>query len=407
MNFDVLTDNELQKEKERLNALYRYDILDTEQEEVYNKIADVASYICGTPVSLITLIDADRQWFKSHKGLDITELPREISFCNHAIKTDHLMEVPDMLLDTRFNNNPLVVNDPGVRFYAGSPLVTSDGYKLGTLCVLDNKPRSLTEEQKNCLTTLAEQIVAQMELKRQKEQLQKLNINLIDELESKLEDRNKVLQLFTRFVPDEIVSKHLASEDLKIDDAELKNLTVLFCDIRGYTSIVEKITPGKAVEILNKYYSIMSDVISTYSGMVNQYVGDEIFATFGAPFSFPPYERNAVFCAIEMMKKLNELNVECQQYATCDIKLGIGIHSGEVITGTLGSRNKIEYSVTGDTVNTGKRIETLTQDQPNTILISNIVYDKIKDEIEVKHWPPMAVKGKSEPLRIYEVKGKK
>jgi class 3 adenylate cyclase len=246
-----------------------------------------------------------------------------------------------------------------------------------------------------------------MELRKQQRELEELNTGLLRELEAKVEEQNKVITLFTRFVPDEVVQRHLKAPGEFINDAELKELTVLFCDIRGYMSVIEHLAPAEVVHILSRYYSIMSDVIISYSGVVNQYVGDEIFATFGSPHSFPPFERNAVFCAMEMMEKLQLLNEELMQYAQGKIKIGIGIHSGEAFTGTLGSKNKVEFSITGDTVNTGKRIESLTQNQPNTILISIVVYEKVKEWVKVKRWKPMKVKGKSAPIKIYEVVGKK
>jgi adenylate cyclase len=315
--------------------------------------------------------------------------------------------VQDVLEDERFSDNTFVTSSPGVRFYAGAPLISSDGYKIGTLCVLDKKPRQLTTEQKNILESLARQVVAQMELRKQQRKLEELNVGLLKELEEKIEEQSKLISVFNRFVPDEVVEKHLKAQGGVVDDAELKELTVLFCDIRGYMSVIEHLAPREVVTILGAYYSIMSDIISKYSGVVNQYVGDEIFATFGPPYSFPPYERNAVFCAMEMMEKLKVLNDELMPYAKGNIKIGIGIHSGEAFTGTLGSKNKLEFSITGDTVNTGKRIESLTQDQPNTILISDVVYEKVKDWIEVKKWKRISVKGKTKPIKIYEVAGKK
>jgi len=404
---EVLTFDDLKKENERLKALYQYRVLDTEPEEAYDKIVEIASYICGTPISLITLLDSNRQWFKAKKGILQNETPRDLSFCNYAIKNDILLEVNDVSQDERFRNNPLVTKEPGIRFYAGAPLINSEGYKLGTLCVLDKEPRKLTAEQKQIMETLAQQVVAQMELRKQQRQLQELNNGLVKELEAKVEEQNKLLNLFTRFVPDEVVAKQLNGQGDVVDDAEIKELTVLFCDIRGYMSVIENLPPREVVNILQSYYSIMSDVISTYSGLVNQYVGDEIFATFGPPYSFPPYERNAVFCALEMLKKLKDLNEACMPFAKGKIKIGLGIHSGEAVTGTLGSKNKIEFSITGDTVNTGKRIESLTQNQPNTILISDIVYTRVKEWVEVKPWEPIKVKGKTEPIQIYEVLGRK
>lgn len=398
---------ELKNEKARLAALHEQNILDTDSEEEFDSIVKVASFICGTPISLISLVDTNRQWFKSKIGLDLNETPRNVSFCSLAIEQDKMMEIYDAREDARFKHNPLVTGDPNIRFYAGAPLITQKGFKIGTLCVIDSVPRKLSQDQKDCLETLSRQIMAQMELKQQRQQLQGLNSTLLTELEQKIELQNKVLHLFVRFVPEAIVAKHLLADSDNYDDAESKTLTVLFCDIRGYTSIVEKLKPHQAVSILKAYYTILSDVISTYSGMINQYVGDEIFATFGDPFSNPGYEKDAVFCALEMINKLRSINEECNSFIDTPIKIGIGIHSGEVITCTLGSKYKIEYSITGDSVNTGKRIETLTQNHPNTILISRPIYDKVKDFVEVKTWPPILVKGKSEPLEIFQVLSKK
>ncbi|SDB35085.1 Adenylate cyclase, class 3 [Flavobacteriaceae bacterium MAR_2010_188] len=399
--------DDLKKEKARLAALHEQNILDTENEEEFDRIVKVASFICGTPISLISLVDTDRQWFKSRIGLELKETPRSVSFCSHAIQQDGIMEIEDATKDKRFKDNPLVKGDPNIKFYAGTPLITQAGFKLGTLCVIDRVPKILSQEQKDCLKTLSMQIMNQLELKQQKKQLHQLNSTLLTELEQKLELQNKVLHLFVKFVPESIVAKHLNANTDDYDDAEAKNLTVLFCDIRGYTSIVEKLKPQQAVAILKSYYAVLSDVISTYSGMVNQYVGDEIFATFGDPFSIPGYEKDAVFCALEMIDRLNLINEECKGITDIPIKVGIGIHSGEVITGTLGSKNKIEYSITGDSVNTGKRIETLTQGFPNTILISRPIYDKVKDLVEVKAWPSVEVKGKSELLEVFQVLRKK
>lgn len=394
---------ELKKERARITALHSQNILDTENEEEFDRIVKVASFICGTPISLISLVDTDRQWFKSKIGLDIEETPRNVSFCSHAIQQDGIMEVQDATKDIRFKDNPLVTGDPNIRFYAGTPLITETGLKLGTLCVIDKVPKILSQEQKDCLESLSMQIMDQIKLKHQGKLLQNLNSSLLTELQQKIEFQNKVLHLFVKFVPEAIVAKHLHAKGDDFDDAEAKNLTVMFCDIRGYTSIVEKLKPQQAVAILKAYYSILSDVIHTYSGMVNQYVGDEIFAIFGDPFSIPGYEKDAVFCALEMMEKLKQINEQCKDFVSSPIKIGIGIHSGEVITGTLGSKDKIEYSITGDSVNTGKRIETLTQNHPNTILISRPIYEKVKNFVEVKTWPSVLVKGKSERLEVFEV----
>lgn len=397
---------ELKKEKERLQSLYDLEVLDSEIDPDYDRIAKVAAHICEVPIALVSLIDRNRLWFKSKVGWHDTEAPREF-FCSYAIKGETIMEVPDTLLDERFKEHALVKQYPNIRFYAGAPLVASDGNKLGTLCVMAREPKMLTEEQMECLDTLAKQIVVHMELKKQKVQLQQLNAGLLNDLQHRIEQKDKILKLFSRFVPPEVIAQNLHSGSKGFDDAELKYCAILFCDIRGYTSMVENIPPKSAVAILNTFYTIMSDVIKTFSGVVVQYVGDEIFAIFGPPFSFPQYERNAVFCALEMMNQLTHINELCKEYTDKQLKIGIGINAGEVITGTLGSDEKIEFCVTGDNVNTAKRIEALTQKMPDTILISETVYEEVKELVDVNILEPIVVKGKSQPLQIYEVKSKK
>lgn len=153
-------------EAERLAALRRYRVLDTPPEQVFNELVFLARTICGTPIALITLVDADRQWFKARLGLDAVETPRSVAFCTHAILGHDLMVVPDAQRDARFRNNPLVTSPPFIRFYAGAPLRTPDDLALGTLCVIDRVPRVLSGEQKHALKSLGEIVVEQLEARR-------------------------------------------------------------------------------------------------------------------------------------------------------------------------------------------------------------------------------------------------
>ncbi|MEP6918550.1 MAG: ATP-binding protein [Acidobacteriota bacterium] len=153
-------------EEARLEALRGYRILDTPGDPAFDDLAALASYICGTPIALINLIDADRQWMKAKVGTDVNEIPREIAFCSHTILSDDLLMVEDARADQRFADNPLVTSDPNIRFYAGSPLTTADGYALGSICVIDSVPRTLDVEQQQALRALSRQVITLIEHKR-------------------------------------------------------------------------------------------------------------------------------------------------------------------------------------------------------------------------------------------------
>lgn len=159
----------------RLQALRDYEILDSPPEKDFNDIVELASLICETPISTITLIDEARQWFKASIGLKDSETNRDHAFCSHAIHGDEIMIVPDATKDYRFYDNPFVTGNPDVRFYAGMPLVTPEGYSLGTLCVIDTKPKTLLPHQLFALQVLSKQVIKQMELRKKVFELERLN----------------------------------------------------------------------------------------------------------------------------------------------------------------------------------------------------------------------------------------
>jgi diguanylate cyclase (GGDEF)-like protein/PAS domain S-box-containing protein len=164
-NFIMTIANLPENETERIRALKSYDILDSPPEPAFDKLVELAAHICRTPIAVISLVDENRQWFKAVTGLDACETSRDVAFCAHSILSDEIMVVPDATMDIRFFDNPLVTGAPGIRFYAGVPLVTPDQYPLGTLCVIDYVPRILIESELKALKIIAEQAIAQLELR--------------------------------------------------------------------------------------------------------------------------------------------------------------------------------------------------------------------------------------------------
>ena len=172
-------------EVQRIKVLWQYEILDTVPEEVFDDLTELAARICEAPIALITLVDEDRQWFKSKVGVTINETSRDISFCGHAITQSDLFIIPDATRDKRFAQNPLVTSDPKIRFYAGAPLITPDGHALGTLCVIDKVPRELSIDQKQALRVLARHVMTQLELRRHAQELARTREHR-DEIEEEL-----------------------------------------------------------------------------------------------------------------------------------------------------------------------------------------------------------------------------
>lgn len=210
-------------EAKRLDALRSYAVLDTLPEKHFDDITELASMICDMPIVLISLVDKDRQWFKSKVGLNADETPRDVAFCAHAI-LDHnnTLIVEDALQDARFADNPLVTAGPTARFYAGAPLVTPEGFALGTLCLIDHKPRTLTPLQLRALTILSHKVMTELELRRSINMLDK-NYGKMTGLMENLADSNKELEIFTQ----------VASHDLQEPLRSIVGLSDLLDDEHG------------------------------------------------------------------------------------------------------------------------------------------------------------------------------
>lgn len=235
--------------------------------------------------------------------------------------------------------------------------------------------------------------------KRRSKEIEKVN----NKLNRLLSEQAKTLSLFAKYVPEPIVKEALKRETDHRRVSEALKAGLLFCDIRKFTALIEGLSPDQVVYILNLYYSVMSEVITDHEGVIIQYVGDEIFVAFGAPLPIEDPKMKAVQCAIRMIQQLEEINSDLRAKFSREMAVGIGINYGSVIAGTLGSDDKLSYSITGSEVVTAKRIESLSHGFTNAILIGESIYQAVRDMIQSKAWGEVEIIGKNEKINVYQV----
>jgi signal transduction histidine kinase len=241
-----------ENEKQRIEDLFSYNVLDTLEASEYDDITHIASLICDAPISLISLIDDKRQWFKSHYGLAVTETPKELAFCAHAInEPNNILMVPDSRTDERFFDNPLVTSDPFVIFYAGVPLISSSGFPLGTLCVIDNKPKTLNEEQIKSLKALSNQVITILELRKSKRLLTEMNMALVQ--------KNQTLEQFAM----------IAANDINSPLRSISSLIELFWG--GYSSSLDK----EGVELFKLIDFSTNQLRNLIDGIIDYTISDK------------------------------------------------------------------------------------------------------------------------------------
>ena len=260
-------------EEERLNALNRLEILDTLEEQAYDDLTLLAAQICDTPIALVSLIDEERQWFKSHHGLDVCETPKDVAFCAHAIHGDGLFMVEDSENDERFHDNPLVTDAPHVKFYAGFPLYIEGKYPVGTLCVIDDHARELSDIQKQALEALSRQVVSQLELRLKVKQLMVLDdtkdkfISMVShELRTPLTSIVGSLSLLTNTMADQIGKEALAMTNIAYRNG--KQLINIVNDILDVT----KIDAGKLELNIAKHnlYEVVNEAVELNMPYLNK-----------------------------------------------------------------------------------------------------------------------------------------
>lgn len=380
-------------EPERLRALDALQLLDTPPEERFDRISRLATRVLGAPIAYVSLVAGERQWYKSSCGLDgLTETPRSLSFCAHTVLQEDTVVVEDATYHPLFHDNPFVTGQPGVRFYMGHPLKTLDGYNVGTFCVLDLEPQSATDEKVAQLRDLA--AMAQTEL------------NLVDvlHLQEQLVERNQFIRnVLGRYVTDEVADVVLSSPGALQLGGVRRTVTVMMSDLRSFTPMAEHLPPEQVVEVLNRYLARMVDVILEHGGTIDEIIGDAILVIFGAPLEVPDSAARAVACAVAMQKAMAAVNEENRRAGLPELEMGVGINTGEVVVGNIGSSRRMKYSVVGSPVNLTARIESFTVG--GQVLISESTRRAVGPILRVDGSLRVNVKGLSRAITIYDVGG--
>ena len=340
-------------EAERLEELLAYEILDAESEPEpeYDAMVQLASHICGTPIALISLVDAHRQFLKSRVGLEVTESPRDVAFCAHAILKPELMVVPDAAKDARFADNPLVTSDPKIRFYAGAPLVTPDGHAMGTLCVIDRVPRTLNDAQREALQVLGQQVVSLLQLRKAKAEAEQAN-HRQGELLAQLrveQDRSErlLLSLFPKAIAD-----RLRNEPPDWIADEYPEVTILFAHVNEFWHIAGSRPPKEFIDLLNQVFSLFDRLADQHGVQKVKTLGATYMAVAGiTESSSRPAEAVAEF-ALSLQREVATIATG----AGAPFTVRIGIHTGPVIAGVVGV-SKLAYDLWGPAVNLASQME--------------------------------------------------
>ncbi len=239
--------------------------------------------------------------------------------------------------------------------------------------------------------------------------LQMKNRQLLGELQQKVQDQARIMRLFEKYVPAHVLEDVLGDADADGPDlfrGESRIVSVLMSDIRDFTRRASRMDARDVVALLNEYFSLMTDCVRRHHGTVNKFLGDGLLAVFGAPVSHLENQENAVLCALDMVEALDGFNTRYGP-GFDPLKIGIGINTGEVVVGHVGSADRVEYTVIGDAVNVASRIEGLTHGHDNAIFVSQSTYDVIEELVEAKNCGRFQIRGKDEPISIYQIVGRR
>lgn len=376
----------------RLEALQNYAILDTLPEIGFDEIAELAAQICDCPAALVSFVDASRQWIKAKYGLlpaELTECPREISICSAAICNNDILYVPDLEKDQRFSTNPLVTGEFQLRFYCGVPLITQEGHALGTLCIIDFKPRELTFEQREALRRLSRQTMVHLELRRQLLQRNEMLLELGLARDRAVAEQAVSDRLLLNILPRSIADELKATE--RVQPRFFDSATVIFIDFSGFTRLVETMEPASVIDQLDQHFTKFDDIMARHRLEKLKTIGDAYLAVGGVPEPNRSHAIDTALCALEILEHTAKLNRQREKLHLPAWQVRIGINTGPVIAGVVG-KHKFTYDIWGNTVNIAERVE--AAGVPGRISIAESTWQHIQARFETEARGAVEVKHK-------------
>jgi class 3 adenylate cyclase len=371
--------------------------MDTPPEIAFNEIGELAAQICGCNVSYVSFIQGDRFWFKAKYGLaaDFTGCPRELSFCSVTVCGSELVISPNLLEDPRYQNFPFVVNEPHMRFYCAMPLITPEGYALGTICVMDFVPRDLTIEQKEALRRLAQQLVSLLEHRRRIIELDETMKSLDETHRALAKEKAQVDELLNRVLPESIATE--LRQNGQVEPRFYPSATILFADVVGFTALTERTEPRMLIGMLERYFGGFDEELPKHQVEKLKTIGDAYVAVAGVPTSDPNHTVHACLAALAMLQVTAQIRAERERLRLPFFELRIGLHTGGVIAGVVGQR-RFTFDIWGDAVNTAARVE--SAGAPGCINVSEDVYGRTRQYFDFTERGAVEVKNKA-PLKMY------
>ncbi|CAI8358483.1 MAG: Adenylate cyclase [Gammaproteobacteria bacterium] len=387
MNSEI---DDREHENLRVEELLSYEIMGAPAEFAFDDIVDFATEITACPVAFVHFIDSEKQWAMAAANVprETSECQREDSICNVVIRQNDVVVIPDTLADDRFKDIGCVCDTPNIRFYMGAPLINTNGFALGTLCLVDFEPRQMDYEKVEAIKVLARQVVAHLELRKQVGLAAESRQRLKSALDTLQQEKEKSEKFLRNVLPPQIATEWLKHGD--VPPRYCQDVTVGFTDFVGFTQATSTAEPGRLVATLNEFFSRFDELSSNLGLDRLKTIGDSYMFCCGVTQRQKAHAAYACLGALQFMRAVSEVNDGRRKDGLDPWAMRVGLHSGPVMAGVVGE-TRFSYDIWGDTVNVAARLEQASD--TNRINISEATHHRVKNffdctprgEIEAKN----------------------